>query len=1078
MATYKEELFKTCNIQKGFCELLTDSSLHLDFIPYNHKTNAIYNYSNKSYSFSCSPIQTKYFFRHLNSYFDIENTLSDYEKEKQILASMIAYNSKPMDSLCIYLNSILGTTKLSSVLNLLKSYEFSQFVFSQRSNVLNGQNVGLDISVSNNTFDSSLSSLFSRIENIKNGYIDDKKNYVYSSLDLNIFLSKISDVYVESNKNNEDFGTIKKVDSINNKTENDKTLNSLLDEQIDKIKIPESLTTLFSNLENYFEEMHSKYLKILSELEYDSPECRYIRTIVYSMAYILRNKNNIPAKHMRNITGIDVGWAVGDENNKNASFYGNSELAKAFASYYAFMNARENPYTELIGNSYVSEMDYNAIMMNAYFKRNGVFKLLFDGENQIKEIHKILKMIRQVITILDTPITLGGDLLNWLKGLVSSLTNSAATIIDLSLGELAKQLFFVPVIPIGNKKYSLSDIYNYINFIRMICENASTLEIGTIDREEFINQAYNYLGIDKSSIVKIGYCSYDRELNVNFPMVAYSDNMFKNNYGNLFTAKDDLKIFYSLLQFAIQKHVYTSGDISFADNFNYSSRYLISNTLSSLTVLEVFYIFDLYGINFYTLKKELKDITNEKMLDMNYKLFNITNAYDHKDVSFYEEYARMEKNILYEKMLGHDFRHSGYRNFVNLMMNYYYRVVDYNKKALDSAMFNANNISDIDDFFMRFIPSIIELAKTFGIEVKTFKQIASLLESLCSLISDVLFKNLYLNLRVNLTEMIKRYTDDIFNKLDFSKNDEFTIDLDLGNNRFVKALDKVIYLLEQGGSVDLDVIDKCFKGTGFGYDNGGIDFGDGVIGDPETDFDINTQYPEDPDYDGWMGDPDEWEDDLHLHYEGEDFNVDKNIQEDFNKAHDEHQNPDYSYDDKTQNSSSDKIIYENGNIIIERPNGNRDIILTPNDNYHSYTEDTYQKLPSNEFDKLIHIRDFIENVKDKEIVHIQNLIKKEKTRLEEELNKRLPNYSIIQNINKNIQDLTEELESVKNKNRTMYSESIVLKSLDSVKKQDEINDYSYLNDFFNKEGILDEVEEIVINNDSPLTNYQITELLK
>ena len=108
--------------------------------------------------------------------------------------------------------------------------------------------------------------------------------------------------------------------------------------------------------------------------------------------------------------------------------------------------------------------------------------------------------------------------------------------------------------------------------------------------------------------------------------------------------------------------------------------------------------------------------------------------------------------------------------------------------------------SDIDDFFMRFIPSIIELGKTLGFEIKTFKQIADLLNSFCSLITDFLFKNLYLNLRVNLTEIIKTYTDDMFEKLnakldslDFLKGDKFTLDLELGNNRFVKILDKIIY---------------------------------------------------------------------------------------------------------------------------------------------------------------------------------------------------------------------------------------------------------------------------------------------
>ena len=46
-------------------------------------------------------------------------------------------------------------------------------------------------------------------------------------------------------------------------------------------------------------------------------------------------------------------------------------------------------------------------------------------------------------------------------------------------------------------------------------------------------------------------------------------------------------------------------------------------------------------------------------------------------------------------------------------------------------------------------------------------------------------------------------------------------------------------------------------------------------------------------------------------YEGEDFNNNKYIQEDFNKKHEEYNNPNYEYDN---NSKGDKIIYEQGNM--------------------------------------------------------------------------------------------------------------------------------------------------------------------
>lgn len=1060
MATYKEELFKTCNINKGFYELLIDSSMHLDFLTHNHITDPMYEYYKESFKFDCSNIQSKYFFKHLNAYFNMVENLSLDEKEKQIIASMIAFNRKPINDLCSFLNSILGTIKLSNIIAFLKSYEFANFIANQKMKISNSSSFTLNAELNDKNV---LLPNFS--------IINENQNIINSILDLNLFLIKLSNYYEEKNKNTELLKNVKTFET-NLSSNINKNKNNLLNDKLNNIKIPESVEKRFRSAEKYFDEMHDKYQAILNSLEYDSQPCRYIRTISYIIAYLARKQNNIGSKHMLNITNVDIGWAVGNENEKSSSFYGDSDIAKAFAAYYAFMNVKENPYTEIINNSYVNEMDYNAMMLHGFIAKNGVFKLLLDGGEFIQEVHKTLKTIREIITILDTPITFGTDLLGWLKGLVASLTNSAATIIDLSLGELAKSLFFIPIIPIEDKKYSLSDIYNYINFIRLICENAETLDLGRIDKEKFIEEAYGYLGIDNKTISKIGFMAYDLDLNKN-NMIDIS-KLFKNEYGTIFTAKEDLKLFYSLLQFAIQKHIYQSGDVQFEQNFNYSNKSLIRNIISTLTSLEIFYIFNIYGVNFYTIKKDLNDLSNEKMLSFNKSLYNITINYDHHNQSFYEDYDKMDKSILYEKMLGHDFAHSKYLSLMGIMDNYYFKAIEYNKKQIDNSIFESNGISEIDDFFMRFIPSIIELGKTLGYDIKTFKQIASLLESFCNLITDVLFKKLYLNIKINLTEIIKRYTDDMFAKLDFLESDSFTIDLDLGNNRFVKALDKIINALEKGKSLDLEFIEKCFKNfgnsenidSGFGYD---------TIGDSETDYEIGTTYPINPDDNGIFNKPDDYDDKLDLRVEGEDFNINHDSSD--KKHYDDSKNPNYKYDD---NINNEKIIYEQGNIIIENPNGDRNIIISSNDGQHLFTEETSKKLPKDEFDKLVHIRDFIENVKDKELVHIQNLIKKEESKLDNELNKRLPNYGIIQEINKHIKDLTEELESVKNKNRTMYSESIILKSFDSGNTDKRVfeDDYSYLNEFFNKESILDEVEDIVIKNNSPLTNYQITELLK
>ena len=99
------------------------------------------------------------------------------------------------------------------------------------------------------------------------------------------------------------------------------------------------------------------------------------------------------------------------------------------------------------------------------------------------------------------------------------------------------------------------------------------------------------------------------------------------------------------------------------------------------------------------------------------------------------------------------------------------------------------------------------------------------------------------------------------------------------------------------------------------------------------------------------------------------------------------------------------------------------------------------------------------------------------------MNKSKPNYSIIQKLNKIIQKLTSTIDDVKKENRILTTESnndtVVIKDFEQDTSKPTENIYSTLDDYFkNKKEILKEVNNIVINNDVVLTNYQITELLK
>ena len=118
-------------------------------------------------------------------------------------------------------------------------------------------------------------------------------------------------------------------------------------------------------------------------------------------------------------------------------------------------------------------MDKYAIALHRLFGKIGLEALNING---VIDNIGILKDIATIIDELDKKLIVNVNLGSYIKGFISSIVNSVVQLLDFSITNTFQQLFFLKLLPINGKKISISDLYNYLNFIRFLIENIDNTE--------------------------------------------------------------------------------------------------------------------------------------------------------------------------------------------------------------------------------------------------------------------------------------------------------------------------------------------------------------------------------------------------------------------------------------------------------------------------------------------------------------------------------------------------------------------------------------------------------------------------
>lgn len=1087
---YLYNLELMCNVEKGFAGLLFDnlkSFSKYDDICNNLNKKSDINKLIEEFGFDKIPQSNqRYFFNHLNSYFILTNKYSFNDKILNILSSIICYVDNPFDYIVYILNKKLNSSTLQEYVDIFNSNSFNYSISNQfKTYKVNSRYFPNEIYIDKKLFSNSNLDIYNKLNNIFRSY------KVNNLKDFKIVLEKITSIYSNANTSSTPLPTISTSENSTGKVVTNK-VSKLPDTEkssdnkkniVDNIN--DKLLNSFLNPDGeYINKTYERYKKLVDRLEYDSPDCRIAKTVLYILSYISKDSELKTSEYVNNIINSNSSWAVGNENSYDASFYGDSDIAKYFSTYYSFMNNDDNPYSELINNKTYSEMNLNAMSLHNYFKEHGIVELDLTNDT-VNKIYKLLVNVRDIIRVLDEPINISSGTSNYIKGIISGIMNSAATMLDFALSSAVKQLFYLDILPIGKNKFSIADIYNYLAFLKLVFESIDDdMKIEMIDRDTFINQAYKSLGIDNNSIEKIGYGAYSASLNREDFLEQYYSFLFPNDNGTNFILSNDLKLLYSLIQFAIQKRAYLSGDINFPNKVNFGDKHQINTLLSSLTALEIFYIFKLYNISIFNLDDNIKDGDPKDLFNFNRKLLFIDNIYPHDSQDFYKLYLDEDKKSLSDSYYNTKFNKTKYRTLINNMFNIYIKAISYNKRQFEELFLQVNNATNVDDFLLRFLPSIVEMMKTLGQNNTSIKNVVQFIDYLMTLISSLLYEKLFIEIKKKIHELLKRYTEDMFKYIDkkadelsekFSfMNSELNIDLNLGELSAVQAMDKIIKMLELG-QFNLFNIDNCFIDNNIehsGYEPMEEDkliFTDGPSVVNKSDLTLSpTLNPSENNLDSSTIST-------------------ENNKENSSKTNNKDKVFDVILEKNNSLSENKKISYSNGNIFIEKENGEKNIIVSKNDVSTDdkvvieYPDIVSKNLSPDEFKQLIEIRDYIDNITNQELINLNKQLKENKDKLTNELNKNNPNYSIIKNINKTIQKLTAMINDVKTKNRILQSdivenEPIIIKDFDDSNPE---TNYSTLDSFFKKQKtILKEVNYIVMDNYVPLTNYQITNLLK
>lgn len=1045
------------------------------------------------YEFQKDNIDVKTLLLHFNNYSAIKK-MSINLYEVYLFSFYFASKINPLYEMLQYLEYYRNSVKLLKYSELISRFDFYQLFVNQFKKIRNSNDLGYIFYIDNN-FNSINGNIKSQLEMLvsKYNFVQDVEVYNF----LKEFVQLYKDLNLSTVKHEEKGTSI-----TTNKTEEKtipieyKTLN--LSDEIKEILKKFGIEDLLNPDLTFLNKIQNKYTSFCNSINKDDSLCGLLKTIIYAASFLTKDSLDFyPNQRMKAITEVSSRWAVGDEHNQNSSFYGDSDFTKAFAAYYAFINGKRNPLFEIIDNRLVNVMDDEAMKMHKYFYDNGIedfiYELIYDKKIAgNKSVYELIGTIKELIEIIESPIcvtTFQNGLLSQIKGFVSSIINTTAQSLEFSLTSVMRELFYVAFIPIGKTKISLSDAYNYLTFFKMILEKTSdsNVEIENVSREQFVSEAYKLLGVREKDIEKIGYCSFDYEMNDSSGLNMYQEYLVKNKYGNPFTARNDLKLFYSLVKFGIHKQVYETGNVDFYYNFNYGDIVAIRKVLSNLNTKELFYVFELYGIEFKDIDIDFSKYSTDKTLEYNYKLRDITLAYNHNSIEFYKTYKHKDNGVTESNSFYEVFLQSKYKTLLNEMIKIYNNVILENKRSIDKLVFKINDITDIDDFVMRILPSLIELAHVFGINNIGISHIIKILDYICYFISDLLFRNMFIKIKFQLLELIKQFTDNMFEEIDkeFDKTGDFILKIDLGGSNVVKKLESIMNILDDV-TIASAGIQNCFRDPDFSLN----DFYKNSIGDTDFDEIIINKY----DKNGSL------EDSKIVQSENPIYNIPSD-----NITINEYGNTEYNISNnpidkeiiskiiQTPSAQTNKkLIYNNGSIYLETENKNRIKIIYNDDSKKNgvlkktITDEIAKEIinDNNEFELLIEIRDFIRNITSSEIVSIFNKMSNIDKKIVIENGKKIPNYNYIKELQQEYENLTKELERAKNTNNMFISsDTISTQSKNYSQSEENLNQSDILitnneAELQEKKELLEEVENIVVKNGSHLTNYEIIQLLK
>lgn len=1097
----KQAYFNELNyrLENNFMYLFEDENFTLNsFLNNKLYSKREFDIFKKTFNLNYKEDKLRYIFEHSQQYSEIvDMSIQDYYV--RLLKAELKYSGN-INNLIKILANMPDKVTLDGYLEILRQEDFKDFAKKNAP----AKNINIKDLVLEQEKESNLRNFLNKLNEFTDSY--QKIEYITENISENLFKEKnnlfenrfdyveyinVFDKFPKDTTKKPDYTFTFKYNSYGGSIENplkNNFFSNLLNDN------------LFNEANEFIKKKLKAYDRYIESLNFSKLDCRLIRTALYWITYLGKGSFQANA-HMDNIKNADVNWATETEKTNRPSFYGNSKLAKAFSSYYAYMNATHNPYKDIINNKEHQQMDENAIAIHKLFGTLGLDGLDIEG---VINNTKVIRDIIEIIQVLDQKLIVNVNIGDYINGFVSSILNSIAQLLDMTISQTFQQLFFLKLIPFNGKKISLSDLYNYINFLKVLVENIDNVEkLNEINSDYLKETALSNLGLNVAQFREIGWGAYDSKLNSSSGIVFFINSMKKSNKNakRYWTCLEDLPVLYSLIEFALEKKAY-NGDFYAKKNIILSNENEIYDLISYLSKEEIAFVLyklniDMSSDNSYYLNKDFVTNTNN---NINTSLFR--NLFE--GVKLYEEYKNFNFDTL-KKITSDKYFIEKYSTYIQTMLQEYFEVVKFNKEAITKTTFADQDLSDFDDFLMRFLPSIIEFAKFLNLEEQTKEILVEIFEKIMNIITSLLFEKVLLEIKRQIDMLLRQVTtsfekavDDLTDKIGL-KNTAVEFDLGLGLTPLIGSMKETLEMIDDFINKLPQAVLPCFINGGYGENEALLIPKKRYINNPDDNFNPNKPIDEEP------GDskekpnykkPTDWKV-YYINKSGNQILFQPHKVNNFSKSNLVYVNNNKnieSIDDimKENEDIPKKIVYKDNKVELIYKSGKREKILEKQNLIEKKGYIIKKKtigvieqiLSEDNIKRLKEIQSFLDRINN---IDYYEKIKERKNlydKLKSEHNKPLPNMKEIRELENDIKKLTDYINSAKNDsilNSKNNNEEIELFRINNKNKIDFDEDrYKNLDDFFNtKIEILKETDEFLQKEDNTyLSTYQITELLK